>query len=374
MSSDFEELLSRLDSDDQETRQNALEELEAIFRGPRPPRVELRQQIRAVLDRWDADEAAVRLDAQAVGDGQTRKGPRAVKESSPDEIKPDSSDEAGTREDAYDSQRPAMGASRNNQPRETGPSRDDSQSLHGSWSGMPRPEIELKDDWDPNFLGEVARPFYPREETHGDTPEPLAVAVRVRKDRIWVDLRDGRVLGVPIVWFPRLAKAHPRQQRHVVIDEAGRGLHWPDLDEDLGVAPLLAHPVTLPAPEKGRVGNRRPSCKKKARITQDRRLRRAWEEFALAEGGSDAIHGHRVSTPPTPRMRDDKLNEIEAHHLGPLPADLSDRAVPLYLDAVDDIAVLVSEVWRQRASMGREPTTDPGGRGRARARRNNREV
>ena len=55
---------------------------------------------------------------------------------------------------------------------------------------------------------------------------------------MWVGLSDGRVLGVPIAWFPRLLHAPPEQRKACRI--SNRGLHWEELDEDISVAGLLA--------------------------------------------------------------------------------------------------------------------------------------
>jgi hypothetical protein len=55
---------------------------------------------------------------------------------------------------------------------------------------------------------------------------------------MWVDLSDGRVVGVPLAWFPRLLHAAPEQRDLVRISP--RGLHWASLDEDISVAALLA--------------------------------------------------------------------------------------------------------------------------------------
>lgn len=65
-----------------------------------------------------------------------------------------------------------------------------------------------------------------------------AVAVRFDADSMWVDLRDGRTLGVPLAWFPRLMRATPAQRELVRVSP--RGLHWDALDEDISVAGLLA--------------------------------------------------------------------------------------------------------------------------------------
>jgi len=62
------------------------------------------------------------------------------------------------------------------------------------------------------------------------------------EDFIWVELRDGRQLGVPLVYFPRLLHASPTQRRNLEITGGGGGLHWPDVDEDLSVERLLLGP------------------------------------------------------------------------------------------------------------------------------------
>jgi len=55
---------------------------------------------------------------------------------------------------------------------------------------------------------------------------------------MWVDLLDGRVLAVPLAWFPRLLHATPEQRGACEISRTG--LHWELLDEDISVAGLLA--------------------------------------------------------------------------------------------------------------------------------------
>ncbi len=55
---------------------------------------------------------------------------------------------------------------------------------------------------------------------------------------MWVELSDGRTLGVPLAWFPRLLRGTPEQREQVRI--SSRGLHWESLDEDISVAALLA--------------------------------------------------------------------------------------------------------------------------------------
>lgn len=64
------------------------------------------------------------------------------------------------------------------------------------------------------------------------------MAVRFDDWSMWVDLDDGRTLGVPLAWFPRLLRASPAQRVAVTISPSG--LHWEDLDEDISIAGLLA--------------------------------------------------------------------------------------------------------------------------------------
>ena len=70
--------------------------------------------------------------------------------------------------------------------------------------------------------------------------EAHATRVHFDTDNMWVDLSDGRQLGVPLAYFPRLLQATPVQRRHVIISGGGLGLHWEDLDEDISVTGLLS--------------------------------------------------------------------------------------------------------------------------------------
>jgi hypothetical protein len=65
-----------------------------------------------------------------------------------------------------------------------------------------------------------------------------AMRVRFDEDSFWVDLRDGRTLGVPLAWFPRLLNGTAEQREQVRI--SSQGLHWESLDEDISIAGLLA--------------------------------------------------------------------------------------------------------------------------------------
>ena len=67
----------------------------------------------------------------------------------------------------------------------------------------------------------------------------LANSVRFDQEMMHVSLTDGRIISVPIIWFPILHEATPSQREHYEIDGGGISLHWPEIDEDLSVAGLL---------------------------------------------------------------------------------------------------------------------------------------
>ncbi len=65
-----------------------------------------------------------------------------------------------------------------------------------------------------------------------------ANSVRFDEDSFWVELSDGRTLGVPLAWFPRLLRGSLEQREAVTLST--RGLHWEELDEDISIEGLLA--------------------------------------------------------------------------------------------------------------------------------------
>ena len=71
------------------------------------------------------------------------------------------------------------------------------------------------------------------------TALPRAIHITVTDDTLTVDLEDGRTIAVPIGWFPRLAHGTAAERANMQIAGGGFGVHWPDLDEDIGVEGLL---------------------------------------------------------------------------------------------------------------------------------------
>ena len=70
-------------------------------------------------------------------------------------------------------------------------------------------------------------------------PLPRVVRATVTDDTLSVDMEDGRTVSVPIGWYPRLTHGKASERANVQISGAGYGLHWPELDEDIGIEGLL---------------------------------------------------------------------------------------------------------------------------------------
>jgi hypothetical protein len=63
--------------------------------------------------------------------------------------------------------------------------------------------------------------------------------VDVSEKPLTVYLKDGRIIAVPLDWYPRLKKANEIARPHWEICEGGYGIHWPDIDEDLSIKGML---------------------------------------------------------------------------------------------------------------------------------------
>ncbi len=67
----------------------------------------------------------------------------------------------------------------------------------------------------------------------------LATKVWFTNDMLYVLLQDGREVGVPLLWFPRLRKATKDQLNGWRLIGNGIGIHWESIDEDISVSALL---------------------------------------------------------------------------------------------------------------------------------------
>ena len=70
--------------------------------------------------------------------------------------------------------------------------------------------------------------------------EPAAARVTIRREKLIVDLVDGRTLLVPLEWYPRLVQGSRKERQNWRILGDGDIIEWPDLDEHIGVEGLLA--------------------------------------------------------------------------------------------------------------------------------------
>jgi len=68
---------------------------------------------------------------------------------------------------------------------------------------------------------------------------PQAYNISCSDESLIVELVDGRIVTVPLVWFPKLAQASKEKLDHWELLGDGEGIHWPEIDEDLSVHGLL---------------------------------------------------------------------------------------------------------------------------------------
>ncbi|MGA2705768.1 MAG: DUF2442 domain-containing protein [Isosphaeraceae bacterium] len=68
-----------------------------------------------------------------------------------------------------------------------------------------------------------------------------ALRVEVTEDNtLSVELSNGRTIAVPLAWYPRLVHGTVAERNRWRPIGQGLDMHWPDLDEDISVANLLA--------------------------------------------------------------------------------------------------------------------------------------
>jgi hypothetical protein len=70
-----------------------------------------------------------------------------------------------------------------------------------------------------------------------DVGDIRPVSVAFTADELVVTLAVGRKIATPLAWYPRLRKASAAAREHFEL--MPMGIHWPELDEDLGIAGML---------------------------------------------------------------------------------------------------------------------------------------
>lgn len=66
------------------------------------------------------------------------------------------------------------------------------------------------------------------------------IKLSVENDMLVATISDGRIVSIPVVWFPRLRGASLDKLNHFEISPSGYGIHWPELDEDISIKAFLS--------------------------------------------------------------------------------------------------------------------------------------
>ncbi len=66
---------------------------------------------------------------------------------------------------------------------------------------------------------------------------PAPTKVEFDENLFWVSLEDGRKIGVPLAWYPRLLKGTSDGRSNYFLSPSG--IHWETLDEDISIEAIL---------------------------------------------------------------------------------------------------------------------------------------
>jgi len=69
--------------------------------------------------------------------------------------------------------------------------------------------------------------------------------IRFTNEKVYFELKDGREIGVPLDWFPKLKEASPEERNNYYLTANGTGVHWESLDEDISIKYLLREQFCL---------------------------------------------------------------------------------------------------------------------------------
>jgi hypothetical protein len=70
-------------------------------------------------------------------------------------------------------------------------------------------------------------------------PTRAAKSARFVNDMLYIELADGREIGVPLSRFPWLRRATPAQRRKWHIEPRGIAIYWGDLDDGIEIEHLF---------------------------------------------------------------------------------------------------------------------------------------
>ncbi len=68
---------------------------------------------------------------------------------------------------------------------------------------------------------------------------PSVLDLRVTEEALSVTFEDGRIVSVPLSWYPRLSHASPEDRGQWKLTGRGHGIHWPEIDEDISAENIL---------------------------------------------------------------------------------------------------------------------------------------
>lgn len=77
--------------------------------------------------------------------------------------------------------------------------------------------------------------------------ETRVTKVEFKENKLFFLLEDGREVGCPLEWFPKLWKATDEQRNKYRILPHGIGVHWEDLDEDISTEGMFKYSPPLKA-------------------------------------------------------------------------------------------------------------------------------
>jgi Protein of unknown function (DUF2442) len=133
--------------------------------------------------------------------------------------------------------------------------------------------------------------------TSSPVAEAAACQVRVTNEALVVELEDGRVVSVPLGWYPRLAEGTAAERRRWELIGPGIGIHWPDLDEDISVEALLlgqGSNESSASLRRWRTTRQRPAPKKKTQTIARNGDMRPEYDFRSMKGGVRGKYVERV--------------------------------------------------------------------------------
>ena len=73
-----------------------------------------------------------------------------------------------------------------------------------------------------------------------------AKSLRFNDGYVWIELADGRVIGMPVNWFPWLQSATEAQRQNYEL--LGDCVYWEDMDEAIDLVAMLTALYTKPKP------------------------------------------------------------------------------------------------------------------------------